>query len=975
MNPLPFFPPPARAFSHSSNNSSNTISRPRTKSGSAGTSLRHTLSLSGSAQPSSTRSRNVSGGTPGTPGSPPTPATPPHHLQPQSAHGQAQGRTQGRPSTGSSSSSASRNVSAAHQGGGPVRRVATTAAAPAVRDFAAYSAAGPAASSSSSSPLFAGKMRTMSSSSSSSSASSPSPSGSASPAASSLGTGSVTPELKHDAASASSSNTQTANTPLQSTSSSPASSVLNIKRPLRSLTLPLATPSGRTGTNLPKGLVFEWVRPQDVAQCHALERASYDTDDAAPRDRIAYRQKHAPHLFLGAYVPGPAPKVAGPLSVGLSSNPKKLVGFINATASANLSARAIAEHAVSNDAEGVEAWLVCLHSIVVEESYRRRGLGLRMLEEYMSRLRRAEEGRGEPRKGDLEKPKGYECVALLAHEETLPFFLKAGFNIVGPSHVRSGSGEWIEMRRYIQHAQQKLADERKKVQQEELEQQKQLRRVASVTAASAASAASAPPALPDQAAAAAAAPTSPPVGSSKSASTASSSSSSTSPSPTMPESQSSSLHVVIAQADAQQQQKQQQSWQVTTSPTKMDHGIASAAATSPQAAKCVSERIEVADAEKSSKSSDPLAGFSQADLLAALSASAPSFKAGENPSKPFSTILGQTLAGKTFVEDAFVALEARLVNRRMASGSSSDSSPASDSTGTNLMEIWCPREECGCKLIAKGMAMWELAESGPLSQPEIAEMHMPKNAATLPPTPQPPPAPASHIRALTQRKDGSSVRSTLPGAPPSAECLTPIRPFWTVCSAMSFDNIGFSKDVDWKMPTSSGDAASRGSAGEEDEESNGGKKKKGHTGSVRRPTFRSSNGTRKVSGSSRPMSPQAGSAPGSPPSGSSKASQRGQDEQRGAGEAGSQQRADQADARTLTVKYLLCPNCDTGPLGYTIVPKQLTGGRMGLEVGEELGRDQQRAAGGPTTEERPPPPREVQIFLLAAERVRYRAVK
>lgn len=753
------------------------------------------------------------------------------------------------------------------------------------------------------------------------------------------------------------------NMPSPNLPSTPSGNYQGMKRLARASTLPTAAPSGRTGSNLPKGLNFDWVRPEEVKQCHSLENVAYESDDVASKERMQYRQEHAPHLFLAAYIPVAPPKVAGPLSVGYNSTPRKIIGYVNGTASSSLSARAIGKHTRPNDENGEEAWLVCVHSVVVDEAYRHVGLGLRMLEEYMMRLRRAEEGRGEKRQGKVEGAKGYECVALLCHEETLPFFLKAGFKIVGPSHVRAGSGEWIEMRRYIHSSQQKQADEKKRVQQEveeqerqEKQRQREQRRVVSAAAAA------------------------------------------SNPRPS---------HVDTSSSN----QVMGKDWQTTASPTSEHSGARSrsvsaalnaegGSGSSAGGATNKGGSISGAD-DKSDKGGGGLAGFSQADILAALSASTPSYKPGTNPSQPFSSILGQTLAGKTFVEDAFIALEARLVDR--GSSSSSDR----ESEGSNLMEIWCPREECGCKLVARGMAMWELAESGPLSQPELEELHLPSNSASLPPTPQPPPAPASHLRALVERQDGSSARSTLPGAPPSAECLTPIRPFWSLCSAMSFDNIGFSQDVQWQMPSSSagsGSNAGHGGGGLTSSPTGSGdegagapdtrsataassstsstaqQKRKPTMPSVRRPTFLSH-----VSGkNSRPVSPGTGRS-GAPialssisgpiggvgdPTGKEtkghkahKESDGGQHQHRGTAPGASA--TGEGGGPSLTVKYLLCPNCDTGPLGYTIVPERLTGGQMGAEVG---------AAMNPA-EDRRQAPKEIQVFMLAAERVRYRMIK
>lgn len=653
------------------------------------------------------------------------------------------------------------------------------------------------------------------------------------------------------------------------------------------------------------------------------------------------RQKLAPHLFLGAYIPVPPPKVAGPLSVGHQSTPRRIIGYINATAAASMSARALSEHLVSNEEEGIEAWMVCLHAIVVDEPFRRKGLGLRLLEEFMMRLRRAEEGRGEVKKGDLEKAKGYECVGLICHEETLPFFLKAGFKIRGPSHIRAGSGDWIELRRYIQHAHQQQADEKQRVQEKEAEEQRTKR------AASMAS------------------------------SYSSTSSSNNSRVVSQPEKRKTSLHV-LTEGDGAGYPG------MTASPTSESDTSASVIVE-----KATPKATEPANDGAGNGKGAGLAGFTQADLLAALSASTPSYKPGTNPSQPFSSILGQTLAGKTFVEDAFLALEARMVKKAAEGGEGGEEG------GTNLAEIWCPREECGCKLVAKGMAMWELAESGPLSQPDVG---LPQSSS-LPPTPQPPPAPASHIRALKERRDG--VRSTLPGAPPSAECLTPIRPFWSVVSAMSFDNIAFSKDAEWRMPTSSGGGDAAGSAGEDETTETvasgattpaAAPARRRVVPPIRRSTFLSggggdksgskgSNSKRPTSPPERPSSPpgrkgtapfgRGGAGPGLPISSGSPASP-----QRDTASSTSPTTASGSDPTSapaastgpaLTVKYLLCPNCDVGPLGYTIVPESLKAGKMGLQVGEGI-----NSANSAESVEKP---REIQIFLLAAERVRYRYVK
>lgn len=80
----------------------------------------------------------------------------------------------------------------------------------------------------------------------------------------------------------------------------------------------------------------------------------------------------------------------------------------------------------------------------------------------------------------------------------------------------------------------------------------------------------------------------------------------------------------------------------------------------------------------------------------------------------------------------------------------------------NAHDLYCPRPDCGVKIIRKSNASWTAESSHPLttSGPTVA----------LP---------------------GPDVSSTLP--PPSGY-------FWEVDSALTFDNVGFSKDVEWSDP-------------------------------------------------------------------------------------------------------------------------------------------------------------------------------
>lgn len=64
-------------------------------------------------------------------------------------------------------------------------------------------------------------------------------------------------------------------------------------------------------------------------------------------------------------------------------------------------------------------------------------MGLRLLKEYVTRIRQARDDDGKPT---------YERVLLIAHEELIPFYEKGGFEHVGESSVVHGSRPWHEMR-------------------------------------------------------------------------------------------------------------------------------------------------------------------------------------------------------------------------------------------------------------------------------------------------------------------------------------------------------------------------------------------------------------------------------------------------------------------------------------------------------------------------------------------------
>lgn len=129
-----------------------------------------------------------------------------------------------------------------------------------------------------------------------------------------------------------------------------------------------------------------------------------------------FRRSNAPHLFLGAYLLGP----------------RELLGYVCATQSPD---KIFKHESMATHVPGSSS--VCIHSVCVSPSHRGKGLGLALLKEYFSRLEKARSEDGAP----------WDLVLLLAHDDLIPFYEKAGFENGGRSTVGHGPLPWVEMRR------------------------------------------------------------------------------------------------------------------------------------------------------------------------------------------------------------------------------------------------------------------------------------------------------------------------------------------------------------------------------------------------------------------------------------------------------------------------------------------------------------------------------------------------
>lgn len=78
----------------------------------------------------------------------------------------------------------------------------------------------------------------------------------------------------------------------------------------------------------------------------------------------------------------------------------------------------------------VGAPYVAIHSVCISAEYRRKGVAVALLKEYLGRLEK----------------EGVRGARLITHEELVPLYAKAGFEMVGESEVVHGERKWWEMK-------------------------------------------------------------------------------------------------------------------------------------------------------------------------------------------------------------------------------------------------------------------------------------------------------------------------------------------------------------------------------------------------------------------------------------------------------------------------------------------------------------------------------------------------
>jgi len=160
-------------------------------------------------------------------------------------------------------------------------------------------------------------------------------------------------------------------------------------------------------------LRFRAANPRDIPACHAMIVDSYPKDEIIPKSVLQYRQHHAAPYFRCAVLGDPE-----------ESEEETVVGFICSSRCVDFSIESRTKHTSSG-------LLLAIHSIVVLDEYRKRGIATAMMKDYVKAIKDREDG--------------IEKVIMKSKAHLLAFHVKTGFTVTKPSDIVDGKDPWYEL--------------------------------------------------------------------------------------------------------------------------------------------------------------------------------------------------------------------------------------------------------------------------------------------------------------------------------------------------------------------------------------------------------------------------------------------------------------------------------------------------------------------------------------------------
>ena len=140
-------------------------------------------------------------------------------------------------------------------------------------------------------------------------------------------------------------------------------------------------------------LTFRTLSIDLIDEIYHLESISYPEDEAASLQNIKLRLTNASNLFLGAFLKD------------------QLIGFVNGTktSSTTLTHESMSTHEPNGET-------LCIHSVVIDPKYRRKGYGTLLTKKYIEHV-----------KGE----NTLKRIRLLAKKNLIEFYKACGFDFYG----------------------------------------------------------------------------------------------------------------------------------------------------------------------------------------------------------------------------------------------------------------------------------------------------------------------------------------------------------------------------------------------------------------------------------------------------------------------------------------------------------------------------------------------------------------
>ena len=217
------------------------------------------------------------------------------------------------------------------------------------------------------------------------------------------------------------------------------------------------SPSSTTTTRGGVSIRFERCRREDLARVTAVERASYPADEAASASSLEMRQREAGEFFMVARAVDEsmdssglerarASDASGTAAAALDADARSIVGYVCGTLASGdvLDESTMSSHDPSGD-------VLAIHSVCVDERFRRRGVAASALAHYVSRWIVHDDA---PRENDDDNDTTTTTttttkvrrVRLLCKENLIPFYERyGGFALEGASAVEHGAETWFDM--------------------------------------------------------------------------------------------------------------------------------------------------------------------------------------------------------------------------------------------------------------------------------------------------------------------------------------------------------------------------------------------------------------------------------------------------------------------------------------------------------------------------------------------------